>query len=589
MTVVGAHAFSDRSVTIGGAPDVWHTILELPASSLPNGGFRQLAFVAWSTLGSPLVRAVHSPNDACIQLGLRRVGSPQPFPETVCSFDVRGGQTNQAAGPFGRMNPVFWVYGRTSTGSNARGTWDADTDGLEIVARLFLSADPPGSLDAEFLVGESGILCFDLDAMDLADWFWGRHRDTTGQGVANNNDGSIRLHGTSTFSGVFDGSRDFLCFGSTLHRPAQDPLVGNVHGWQLALETAPSTYTAVVGEDFRCGTAPRGGARLSWRTRVGGGQLLEAPEDGWNLAIRGRELGVTVGSTTRTPGLFFDHEHLVIAGDALGQFAALRRTGGAAGAIYQDQGGLGFAPFEPNLPYRLTPVLFGNMRPERNTGAFQAVAYGPVLQSNTGAVGRFFEAFAYYQEPLEGIWSAFGRDLPSFAAGTDVQVRAAAYSLAGEFSPLATKDAEELLLAIWLWDDAVDFTPDNPPAVPPETAIVVPKESLATGALPDLTYGPDTWAETGDQPAREFEADDGTIESWPSYVGVRTTYEFTWTARTEAEGATVLDEASTWFRWTHPDTGRTLALFPDASLQVVQLPNRHVEVRGRFLDMIWTG
>lgn len=589
MTVVGGHVFSDRSVAITGAPDVWHTILELPPAKIPGTGFRELCFVAWSTLGSPLVRAVHAPNDACIQVALRRVGSAQPFPETICSFDVNGGQTNRSAGPFGRMNPAFWVYGRTSTGSNARGTWDADNDGLEIVARLFLSADPPGSLDAEFLVGESGIMVFDLEGLNVSDWFWGRHRDTTNAGVANNPDGSIKLHGTSTFSGVFDDSTDFLAFCSTYYRPATDPLVNNVPGFQFALETAPSTYTAIVGEDFRCGTNPRGAARLSWRTRVGGAQLLEAPEDGWNLAIRGRELGVSGGATTRTPALFFDHEHLVISTAVLGQFAALRRVAGAAGAIYQDQGGTGFAPFEPNLPYQLTPVLFANMRPERNAGGFQALAYGPFLTTNTGAVGRFFEAFAYYQEALEGIWSAFGRDLPTLASGADVQVRISALALPGEASPIATKDAQELLAAIWLWENDVDFDGNNPPAVPPETAISVPRESLATGSLPDLTDQPDNYLETSEQPGNEFLADDGTRETWPSYLGVRTTYEFTWTARTEAEGLVIVAEASTWFRWTHPDTGRTLALFPSASLQVVQLPNRHVEIRGRFLDMIWTG
>lgn len=585
MTVVGTHVLQPGPQRISGSPGSWQTVLQLPAADLIGSGFRQAQFLAWCSIGNVVVRRIFSGNPrhlANIEVGLRRVGAPQPFPETVMRLDASGGSMNAGSSPPQRHTPAFWVYGRTTT---QRGTWDCDLDGIEIVARSDLGGDPPGSLDVDFDVSGSAILQIDLDSLNAADWFLSRYRPLQPQ--ENNGDGSIRRFHTTSFTGVFDGSSDFLIAHSLRFDNRHEPAIGTSCGFTLEHETAPSVLDTVHGYTFRMGWQPRGGWNGQRQQHVGGMQVLDAPADGTNLTLRGRELGLPGGTTTQLVALVHEHEIFGIDTSKLGLFRFVRKVNGAAGDIYREFGDPGFEAFEPQgYAKPLTAFVYLGMRPD-DPPPLPLTSYSLRIATN-GGFDLWSQAFDVLQDPLEGVHQHLGAEVGG-VGGSSVQLRAYGMSNPGDAVPGRPVGADDFLFASWIWENDPDFTTLTVPAVPPETAVTLPTEGLSAASVPDAPIAPDgSWRYTPETDGTQFDADDGSRTQWPEWLGVRGTFEFTWSNLTEAQRDTLVAVIAATWRFENERTGELHVLVPDGGITWDNLPNRLVRVSGRFVELIWT-
>lgn len=142
------------------------------------------------------------------------------------------------------------------------------------------------------------------------------------------------------------------------------------------------------------------------------------------------------------------------------------------------------------------------------------------------------------------------------------------------------------------YDLDADTSRDTVPALPPATFIDPGTESLGTGSLSDLPIAPDRAYETQvEDPRHRFEADDGTVVTWPSMIGFRRTFRLMWSTLTNAQADTLrafLLGNRSW-RWQPERDPSKVAMTHTADLEVEDLGNGTCAARLQAVELIYTG
>lgn len=623
MTVRGASAYMNQRATVtskGDGPNAgWVKVFELPQSKLPRtSSTEQYVFVAWASMGNVLPRAFVSNGNACVEMALGSTSAP--FQDARVRWEMTFAHLDQRIGP-ARCFPATWVRGYiTGGGGKFRGTWDASAstgEGIAIWARIFLNGDPINLVDGEFDVCNAGLQAYAIDGLTTSEWFWDRYNPAGPQQCnswVGSPSGSAQTFFLSSQVGIFDSNDDWLVWGSTRYQPNFVPgQLDTAPCFQVTYSSdgTPGNQVPLLGGysgdqgTWRCGirkagAKPGGLAGLGrWHQHeTGGFAVVSSPPDGASLGCRGFDWNATQPNVAT-----MDHFEVfaIRASTRLGNFDFISKDRDTVGNIYNPNAGtlgLSYEPKEFSRPFHASLQLlmcasFDNPGMGAQVGARNR-SYALAVQSNGAGVNISHFEWNWTFNRREGTLAVLGEDVRNVRQ-LDVQMRFYAWQNPIEPATTDYQYALDFTGVQFIWDDAVNVTPNFPPVQGITFGIVPDRETIQPVSLPNLPFEPENDYEVEEQAdKRSMVMDDGVTRiTWPKFFGVRRTLNVRWLLNatdTDTLRKFFDDRQDRAFAWTPPQESTELAFVPIGQIVTTDIANGEgYETTMTIGELIWVG
>ena len=604
MVVVGAshHVGSDGSVGIQVASMAWQKLTQMSDPLLTTATDEQWAFVAWCDFGHIVDGDVGT---GAAQMVVAFGDDQGPFADTEVRASLADARLNWNSNGSLQSIPAFWTRVYETQGYIGRGAWNR-LRRPAIWARIDRNGDP-AQPTAPFHVAGISILAFRLDAAGVttSDWIAHRYAPTQpqNQNAASRASLNWRTFSISVFSSIFDGSDDWLLSSAVRFRPATGGQGATLFQTTYTADGSTGAQVAILGRSLNFGWDPRGSqaGTVSHRFQAGAFALLDAPIDGGQIGVRGVD-----PNPSGTQGALESWEVFAIRGTKLGFFFGVVRNPGTPPPAGSDLRPMLFDPLATPVPANreivdwprptsldLEVVTCFSWLPQTFRAPPQRASWLPLVASNTGVL-----------EQPRGIWRM--SDHASFAAPEGVPIvwgmpvknlgpADVQFQVWGTGNPVtmsggSARQPADFCFAAWSWENDPDFAPDVVPAVPPAAYLSLGPEGLSVASLPSLPIAPDV--EMPHSVARRgevLEADDGTRVTWPTWLSVRRTFEWTWNGLTDAERASLLAVITAQFQWQRPRDLAPSGFLALGRPRITDQGSHRSAVSGTFVELLWTG
>lgn len=604
MVVVGC---SKHLPQVGAGVEVisetWQKLAQVDSALMATPTNERWAFVAWCDVGH--VSSTGNVGTGAAQMVVAFGDDLGPHAGTEARVSLNDPRYRDGTGTLNSW-PAMWVRTYEST-LIGRGSWNKNRRPA-IWARLDRNGDSVAPT-AAFTVAGVSILAFRLDASGIASTDWACDRFAPAQ--PQNNNGSSRLtlnwrtFHQSAWSSIFDGQDDWLVAAAVRYRPPTGTAGPPLFQTTYSSNGTVGAQQALTGRSLAFGWAARG-APLAGTTphsyQAGSFTMMTGPAASSQLGLR----GVDPNPTGQTAQVEEWEVFTIRASSVLGLYANWRKNPGTPPPAGSDLKPIMFDAGATTTPEQRELFEWGQQNavnlevvtsylwlPQTALADPRQLAHRPNLATNTGSVdighGLWRLADHVNFAAPEGVPLVLGATAKNLGLD-DVQLQV--YALGNPVAAFGSqaRQAADFCLAAWSWENDPQDLPAVPPGAPSPTYLALIREGLDVGSLPVLPIAPDVeMPHSVRREANRLVSDDGQSITWPSWLTVRRTFEWSWSGLDDADRAALLAVIGSQFRWQRPRDLSVAGWVPIGRPKSTDLGSHRWAVSGTFVELVWTG